>query len=73
MAEIKPEQVPENVWCEVALRLEAYGVNVTDRIAKVVAAEAINAWPGMWDSTGKMAGHWYKPAIILPLTPSEPE
>ena len=65
---LKPEQVPENVWCEVALRLEAYGVKVTDRIAKVVAAEAINAWPKSYSlAENDSAVIRDVAAIILPL------
>lgn len=44
---INPEQVLDEVWTQLALRLESYGVTVSDQVAKLIAAEAINAWPGM--------------------------
>ena len=43
---ITPEQVPEDVWVEVALRLESVGCLIPNSVAKLIVAEAINAWPG---------------------------
>ena len=59
---IKPEQVPDEVWTQVALRLESAGAVVSDQVAKLVAADAINVWPGMIH--GK---YFAEPSIILPL------
>jgi hypothetical protein len=64
---LKPEQVPEEVWTQVALRLESAGALVSDRVARLVAAEVINAWPEMrisWLASNDGA-------IVLPLPPQE--
>lgn len=63
---IKPEQVPDEVWTQVALRLESAGAVVSDQVAKLVAADALNVWPGMIH--GK---YFAEPSIILPLPPQE--
>lgn len=67
---LKPEQIPDDVWVQVALRLESCGAVVSDYVAKRVAAEVINAWPGMGPiRTDQPIGDWCDklPAIILPL------
>ena len=61
---IKPEQVPEDAWVEVVLRLESVGCLVPNSVAKLIVAEAINAWTGMTYMEPDLA----KGIIILPLT-----
>ena len=66
---IKPEQVPDEVWTQVARRLESAGAVVSDQVAKLVAADALSAWPGMATYSAGMNGPY--PYIILPLPPQE--
>ena len=73
---IKPEQVPDEVWTQVALRLESAGAVVSDQVAKLVAADALNVWPGMLADGDLASGENGPPlhlvnVIILPLPPQE--
>lgn len=59
-------QIPPEVWCELALRLESCGVSVTEQQARLAAAAALSAWPGAYTKSED----WYSPAdttLILPL------
>lgn len=67
---LKPEQIPDDVWVQVALRLESCGAVVSDYVAKRVAAEVINAWPGMNHDSQAWRGYGGE-VLILPL-PQEP-
>lgn len=43
---IRAEQVPQDAWVELALRLESCGVTVTEEQARLAAVALLNAWPG---------------------------
>ena len=68
---ITSEQVPENVWVQVALRLESVGCLIPNSVAKLIVAEAINAWTGMQHEGPSGGGISQEPLqpprIILPL------
>ena len=65
---ITPEQVPENVWVEVALRLESVGCLIPNSVAKLIVAEAINAWTGSYSLAENDSAEIREVAcIILPL------
>lgn len=58
---IRADQIPDDAWTELALRLESCGVHVTEQQARLAAVALIEAWPDAL---------FYKPwkdAIILPL------
>lgn len=42
---IRAEQVPQDAWVELALRLESCGVTVTEQQARLAAVALLNAWP----------------------------
>ena len=68
---LKPEQIPNEVWTELALRLESCGAVVSDQVARLAACVVINAWPGI-KCAAAMQMYGYCPdmpaRIILPLT-----
>lgn len=66
---LKAEQVPEEVWVQLALKLESCGAIVSNDVAKLVAAEVINAWPRSYSLTENDSATIREVAcFILPLT-----
>jgi len=65
---IRADQIPDDAWTELALRLESCGVHVTEQQARLAAVALIEAWPGLW--VGPM--DYDEPdAAILPLPQKE--
>ena len=62
---ITPEQVPENVWVQVALRLESVGCLIPDNVAKLIVAEAINAWTGSYSLAENDSAEIRDVAVII--------
>ena len=68
---ITPEQVPENVWVEVALRLESVGCLIPNSVAKLIVAEAINAWEGSYSLAENDSAIIRDVAVIILPLPQE--
>lgn len=66
---MKAEQIPDDAWVELALRLESCGVIVTKQQACLAITAAINAWPEAKRVKGYFTHDtdYYEPAFILPL------
>ena len=68
---ITPEQVPENVWVEVTLRLKSFGCLIPDSVAKLIVAEAINAWEGSYSLAENDSAIIRDVAVIILPLPQE--
>lgn len=61
---IRLDQIPDDAWTELALRLESCGVHVTEQQARLAAVALIEAWP-----SGRVATLFppNEPHVVLPL------
>ena len=65
MAEIKPEQIPDEVY-------EAWhAAFFSDEGGRAAIAAALNAWPGMVPEYCIPKANGWMPSIILPVPPQE--
>lgn len=70
---IRAEDIPDEAWAELALHLESYGIDLSAQRARLAAAAALNAWPGVSEEEYVTWPRGKLMHLILPLPPGKGE